>query len=290
MPTEIAAGGLLFRGSEIAVVHRKRYDDWSLPKGKVKSGEHPVVAARREIAEETGVVGALTYRLPKQEYDASGRPKVVHYWAVRAGQGDFVPSREVDELDWLDADTAAARLTYQGDRALLAAFLDRPPPTSTVLLVRHAHAGSRRDWDGPDEARPLSRKGRRQAGRLATGLTAWEPAYLAAADRVRCAQTVEPLATTLSLPLAVEPAISEESTAADFATALERILAAAQEHRAAVLCSQGGAIPALVSHLVRRHRIETVPVLSSKGSCWALTFAGDDLIAADYYADFDRTQ
>lgn len=285
----VAAGGVLFRGTtqvEIAVVHRDRYDDWSLPKGKLERGEHPVVAARREIAEETGVEGAVTYRLPQQEYVVGGQPKVVHYWAVRAGNGAFVATHEVDAVEWLDPDTAAARLTYQRDRAVLAAFLNLPVPTSTVLLVRHAHAGSRSNWDGPDEARPLSRKGRRQANHLVVGLAPWQPTRIAAADRVRCEQTVEPLATALNLPLEPEPALSEESTTADFTAALERILAVAQAHPAAVLCGQGGAIPALVNHLVRQHRVETPPVHSAKGSSWALAFAGDALINADYYTDF----
>src|SRR5580698_4828001 len=99
-----AAGGLLWRpvhggaGLEVALVHRPKYDDWSIPKGKLNAGEHPIIAALREVWEETGHVGVLGRPLGEIRYLKDGSPKRVRYWAMRLGDGHFSPSSEVDQL------------------------------------------------------------------------------------------------------------------------------------------------------------------------------------------------
>lgn len=125
-----AAGTVLWRpaaarpgGVEIAVVHRPRYDDWSLPKGKAEPGEEPPQTAVRETREETGYACELGARLPTVRYAVKdGRPKEVRYWAARAGAGRFVPGDEVDRMEWLDPDAARRRLTYDHDRPLIDAL------------------------------------------------------------------------------------------------------------------------------------------------------------------------
>ena len=98
-----AAGCVLWRrspdgGLEICLVHRPRYDDWSYPKGKLKRGETPLEAARREVLEETGHHCVPGAPLPTALYTANGRPKEVSYWAAEAAEGTFVPNDEVDRL------------------------------------------------------------------------------------------------------------------------------------------------------------------------------------------------
>jgi 8-oxo-dGTP diphosphatase len=117
--TRAASGGLL----EYLVVHRPRYDDWSLPKGKLEPGESHEDAARREIEEETGVRVELGAVLPTSEYvDRHGRPKIVHYWRMtQVGTTHWEPSEEVDETRWITAAEAATLLTYEHDRRLIAA-------------------------------------------------------------------------------------------------------------------------------------------------------------------------
>ena len=122
-----AAGGVVTRTDldgtlEILVVHRPRYDDWSLPKGKLEPGESTEDAARREIAEETGVVVELGAPLPNTEYvDRHGRPKVVHYWIMTpVSTTAWEPNDEVDEMRWITASEAATLLTYEHDRRLIA--------------------------------------------------------------------------------------------------------------------------------------------------------------------------
>jgi 8-oxo-dGTP diphosphatase len=117
-----AAGGLVCRDDgRIAIVHRPRYDDWSLPKGKLEEGESWEQAALREVHEETGVRAELGEELASDSYtDSKGRPKTVRWWRMRAvGEDGFAPDDEVDELRWATADEAARLLTYAHDRELV---------------------------------------------------------------------------------------------------------------------------------------------------------------------------
>jgi 8-oxo-dGTP diphosphatase len=119
-----AAGGVVVRDGLVAVVHRPRYDDWSLPKGKLDSGETFEEAALREVEEETGLRARLVRDLPSVEYAARGRPKLVRYWlmSVESDPG-FVPNDEVDELRWLSPADASELLTYDRDKGVVAAAL-----------------------------------------------------------------------------------------------------------------------------------------------------------------------
>jgi 8-oxo-dGTP diphosphatase len=119
-----AAGGVVWRGSddaiEIALVHRPRYDDWSLPKGKLDPGESFEEAALREVEEETGMRCRLGRELGETQYtDHKGRPKIVRYWAMGDCDGEFVPNSEVDELRWVPIDDAKRMLSYDFDRDLV---------------------------------------------------------------------------------------------------------------------------------------------------------------------------
>ncbi len=116
----------MVRDGKVALVHRPKYDDWSLPKGKLDEGEDWEDAAVREVWEETGLRCALREELQSVDYtDPKGRPKTVRYWRMDALEGEFTPNAEVDELRWLAPDDAVARLTYDHDHenVLMAARL-----------------------------------------------------------------------------------------------------------------------------------------------------------------------
>jgi 8-oxo-dGTP diphosphatase len=119
-----AAGGLVVRERgdlvEVAVVHRPRYDDWSLPKGKLAPGEDWAAAALREVEEETGLRCELGEEVGRVRYrDRKGRPKQVRWWRMRPLEGEFVPGDEVDELRWLEPAEALVLLDYEQDRELI---------------------------------------------------------------------------------------------------------------------------------------------------------------------------
>ena len=118
-----AAGGVILRDGEVAVVHRPRYDDWTLPKGKLDAEESFEEAALREVEEETGLLCRLVRELPPVAYrDARGRPKIVRYWLMEVEHDPgFVPNDEVDELRWLPTAEALALLSYGRDTELLRA-------------------------------------------------------------------------------------------------------------------------------------------------------------------------
>lgn len=126
-PEVVAAGGVIVRpgpsGSEVLVVHRPRYDDWSFPKGKQDPGETNEETALREVAEETGLLCVLGAYLAEVHYrDHRGRAKVVHYWRMEPAEGlqaAFEPDDEVDRLHWCAPEEAATLLSYAHDRALL---------------------------------------------------------------------------------------------------------------------------------------------------------------------------
>jgi len=117
-----AAGGVVLDPEgRVALVHRPRYDDWTLPKGKLDRGESFEDAALREVEEETGLRCRLVRELPSSEYlDPKGRSKMVRYWLMDVEHDPgFVPNNEVDELRWVPVEEAPALLTYPRDAEIL---------------------------------------------------------------------------------------------------------------------------------------------------------------------------
>ena len=272
-----AAGAVLWRraGSgavEVAVVHRPRYDDWSLPKGKLGRGETTCAAAVREVAEETGFRAVLGAHLDRVAYTVPQGDKVVDYFAARAATGSFEVNDEVDALRWLDPAEAAPLLTHDGDRAVLARFVDVGVDTTTVLLVRHAHAGKKEEWPGPDDERPLSKTGERQTRALTRLLPLFHPDRVHTVPKLRCAATVAPLAGLLGLGTTVEPTLSEPSHKRKPSAAPARLRVIAARGGTAVVCSQGGVIPDVLAALAEGTGVPT-DSRCRKGSVWILSFA-----------------
>ena len=284
-----AAGGVLWRpspdGVEVALVHRPRYDDWSLPKGKLERGEHALAGALREVREETGsdavagrTLGSSSYRVLQNGHEL---PKTVRWWAMRARSGRFVPGDEVDELRWLGPRQAEALLTAGRDLAPLHLLLSGGLDTSTVLLVRHGRAGRRGAWAGDDALRPLDDRGRRQAAALAELLPAYGPARVVSAPPVRCRETVEPLARACGLPVELDEAFGEQAYARAPERALDRLRALAALPGTTVVGSQSDVLPGLVGALAREADLPVEDLRTCKGAAWALSLRGGRLVDAD---------
>lgn len=272
-----AAGGVLWRAAdggapvEVALIHRPKYDDWSLPKGKLADGEHPVLAALREVHEETGFSATPGRPLGDREYLKDGTPKRVRYWAMRAAGGEFSPNDEVDRLLWLPAPEALDRLSPARDREVLVRFVADPAPTWPVILVRHGSAGERGSWPGDDRERPLDALGQRQADALVALLAAYDVRRVLSADVLRCTETVGPFARARRLPVEGEPLLSETGYAAEPAAAVARLVEIVAAGVPTVVCSQGRAIPGLLAGVQERlQRPAPTQPAPPKGGTWVL--------------------
>jgi 8-oxo-dGTP diphosphatase len=253
-----AAGVVLVRpgpdGPEVAVVHRPHRSDWSLPKGKLESGERHDVAAVRETFEETGVRCVLGPSLGQRRYHVEGLPKRVRYW--RATVLEAVPrhpDHEIDDVRWLHRTAAKELLTYEDDRRLVAVALALPDTRATIVL-RHAEAMKRVAWQesgdplaDTDSARPLNDAGMQHAHDLVEILGAYAPRFVVSSDARRCRATVEPLAAHARLSVHVEPSLSEEGWADDPAATTAAVTALLGVRDPAVWCTHRPVLPTVLA-------------------------------------------
>lgn len=192
-----AAGAVVLRErdgvQEVLLIHRQRYDDWSLPKGKAIPDELRPATAVREVREETGVLVELGVRLKSIKYKVgNGSLKTVDYWRARPiAQFYHPPDREVDEARWVSIEAAKTMLTYDDEFPLIKQALQEPE-TTALLLVRHGKAMLRKHWSGDDQSRRLAGRGRRQAVELIPLLEAYGVSRLVSSPAVRCYETLTP--------------------------------------------------------------------------------------------------
>jgi len=285
----LAAGGIIWRPTvesneiEVLLVHRPRYRDWTFPKGKLHKGESLLAGAIREVAEETGLSVIVGHRMPAVRYRTIDGPKEVTYWVMCPRGGEFTANREVDEVRWVPLSRARKKLSYAHDRRLADELDDLPPSVVRVVLVRHADAGHRSDFDGPDVARPLVDRGMRQAQGLTPLLTGFAPTRVLAAPALRCVQTVQPLARALGLDVEAAPMFGEDEFTADPRRAAQRLLADLDStEQVTVIASQGGVIPTLMSWVSAPEAPEPMRQVAAKAGVWALAVNGSR-VRADYY-------
>jgi 8-oxo-dGTP diphosphatase len=288
VPDIRAAGGVVWRVRrgkvEVALVHRPRYDDWSLPKGKLDDGESELAAAVREVREELGSEVAVSRRITTVVYPVGAARKSVTYWVMQHVDGRFVPNGEVDAVEWLSPKQARNRLTYDVERRVLVDFSSVPLPESVIILVRHAKAGKRSDWPGEDRLRPLEPSGHAQAITLSAFLQAFAPDRVISAEPTRCVQTVEPIADVLGLDLVVDPAFSDANYEVAPTATETALLSLAKPGHVTVVCSQGVTIPGLIDRVVRGFG----PPDTRKGAAWVLSIVDGTVVSADYYEDAAR--
>ena len=308
-----AAGALLWRpgeqGREVVLVHRPRYDDWSFAKGKCLPGEHVLITAVREVAEETEIEVILGRKLRTVRYLSDGRPKQVDYWAARpaaraAGGADepaepapFTPNEEVNELAWLPLTAAGDRLTYQHDTEVLAEFASAPAATRAIILVRHASARNKKAWQNaghPDDlTRPLTPLGHVQAKLLGQILSCFGSARVISSPAERCLATVEPYAAMTGGVVEPAPALApppddqvlEEADPATVAAARELVTGLVTAGEPVVICAHRENLPAMLRWICESlgAPVPAGPPMR-KGAFRALHVAGGRLISAEQHS------
>lgn len=279
-----AAGGILIRGDdpsqvEVAVVHRPRYDDWTLPKGKQDPGEAIEDTATREVGEETGFAARVIGHAATNRYRVEGGDKQVEYFWMRPYRFDgFIPNEEVDQVLWLPIDAARAALTYQFDRRMLNnGKLADPLRHTTIHVVRHGAAGDRSEWTGDDFERPLTPKGDAQANAIADAFEGVGVSRILSSDYFRCRQTVEPLAERIGRKVESHDALREGAPARQIADLLEEVAGST-----VVLCSHGDVIPEMLRRLQWMGVRFLSPGACQKGSTWVISHDGETYREAFY--------
>lgn len=233
-------------------VHRPHRHDWSLPKGKVDPGETTPCTAVRECDEETGYRVVLGARLPSTHYVSGDAHKSVDYWVghVRADEG-FAPDEEVDEIRWVPVSEASAFLTYSGDAAIVR-LAAGAPSTTPLIILRHAKAIRRGDFDGGDDAdRPLSGRGRGEAKTLVDILDAYGIERVYSSPFKRCISTVSRFAKTIDTKIHLEPALGESGHESDPEATAARVSELLDSPAPTVLCTHRPVLPTVISSLGR---------------------------------------
>ncbi|MEZ5175756.1 MAG: NUDIX hydrolase [Acidimicrobiia bacterium] len=264
------------------VIHRPRYRDWSLPKGKLDAGETFLQAAVREVEEETGIAVTKPRPIGTVGYMTKvGNAKVVRWWLATPDHGSFTPNGEVDEIKWLSFEKAMEQLSYRNDKAVLDRANDMQLERSAgmIHLVRHGWAGIRDDADPNDAERPLDDRGRKQRDEIGATLMAHPITRIGSSNFPRCVQTVAPLAARLGIPIEREAALIEGSNPRKAVDLIHEL-----QEEAAVLCSHGDVIAALIGHLFAKGVPLDGPMAWDKGSIWQLRTVKGQVVSGRYLA------
>lgn len=257
-----AGGAVLWRdgpsGREVVLIRRPDRGDWTLPKGKLKNGEHPIIGAVREVEEETGLTPVMGRRLPPQRYLKDGWPKQVEWWAATpaqpGGRIDYEPNEEVETVEWVPVEEARARLTYDHDVQVLDNFRVGPARTFPIVLLRHLSAGEKRSWTDSDLLRPLDETGRADALALPRVLGAYGGLRALTSAAARCTESLLPLTVECDVPMSTEGALTVGRAGGgyDVEEAREIIARVLDEQRPTVVCTHGELVPHLLTEVLTR--------------------------------------
>ena len=264
--TVYAAGVICWREAgeaiEVLLVHREQYEDWAFPKGKQDKGEFLQETAVREVEEEAGIKLRLGRKLDIIQYKVGkGEDKFVSYWASKVSKkamarSKFKPNKEIAGIEWLSSQEAMKRLSYEHDQKLLSQVIELHKEgeleTRALVLLRHAVATPRDQWDGEEAKRPLLPEGQKQAKRLVKLLDAYGPKRLVTSPWTRCKDTVKPYSKYRKRTLILRSQLTELRSALNPKKTKDAVEDLFDQKASALLCSHRPALPTITMTLASR--------------------------------------
>lgn len=284
-----AAGALLWRENgdrkiEIALIHRPKYDDWTLPKGKIEDGESALQCAFRELVEETGIRASFTRQLGTVDYEESGQSKRVIFWAAQCAQdaSAFIANDEVDQMRWLSVEEAVTAATYESDREIIENFNSQEHHTDTLIILRHTKALERGDWDDEDSLRTLSEVGLDQAQFLINHLKPFAINEIYTSNYTRCVQTVTPIAHARGLAMTQVPSLNEATFEEDPLRSISFANALKQDQKNILICSHNPVIPTMLRGILNTKLKKRDLIKLEPGDAWIVHRVRGEIVGLDY--------
>lgn len=290
-PIILAAGAVVWRYDNdgqvlVLLIHRPRYDDWSIPKGKLDSGEQLISCAYREVIEETGLKVAFGPFITEAEYYVADGLKKVSYWAAHAFDSSeaFTPNSEADDARWLKIEDAIELATRENDKEVLAVFFKAPFDAQTLIMLRHGKALNRKEWSGEDSDRPLEQLGTLQAKRLHSIYQAFNIEKIITSDAIRCYDTVEPLARILDLKLKVEKDVSEDLWKKNKDKAIDFAKDVIKSDETTIVCSHNPVLPRMLEKLTKKIDFDYPDNKLEPGEAWVIFHKKKEVLQIDRIA------
>lgn len=283
-----AAGTVPWRRDEsgqvlLALVHRPKYDDWSFPKGKLEGIESATACAHRETLEETGFDVRLHNYLGEVSYQTTEGVKRVKYWSAKFLQETGSPNpTEVDQVLWVEPSLARDRLNHESDIQILNSFLATDLDSKIIILLRHAKAIAREEWQNEDLDRPLSALGEQQAKRLISSLSPFAIKEIHSSSAVRCYETINPLARALSLDYFFTDSLTEYVFERSPARTLKYIDRLLENSHTTLVCSHNPILPKYLAEKYSRQGFEVSEAALKPGEAWIVHHIDKEVIAVDH--------
>ena len=283
----LAAGAVLWRKSEkkkieVLIIHRPKYDDWTFPKGKAEIGEPLIACAYREVLEETNIETAFGPYLGEVEYLTNDGKKKVSFWSAKVvKEKDFKPNAEVDQLKWVEVTKVKELLTLDTDRKILEQFLQIKLDTKPLVLLRHAKAVTRDEWQGEDDDRPLDSYGQNQAKRLLAMYQVFNLEQIHSSDAVRCYDTVVAIAKGLNIKLEVTGKLSESTFKKDKEKAFDYAKDLMKLNESVLLCSHNPILPKMLNKLTKKSEVDADEGKLLPADGWVIHRIGKEVIQID---------
>jgi len=285
--TILAAGAVLWRKGEkkkieVLIIHRPKYDDWTFPKGKAEIGEPLIACAYREVLEETNIETAFGPYLGEVEYLTNDGKKKVSFWSAKViKEKEFNSNAEVDQLKWVEVTKVKELLTLDTDRKILEQFLRIEPDTKPLVLLRHAKAVTRDEWQGEDDDRPLDSYGQNQAKRLLAMYQVFNLKQIHSSDAVRCYDTVVAIAKGLNIKLEVTGKLSESTFKKDKEKAFDYAKDLIKLNESILLCSHNPILPKMLNKLTKKSEVDADEGKLLPADGWVIHRIGKEVIQID---------